>query len=69
MRSESGDDVKITLNAPVVEGCLFGNIANAKICDMTISDSSISSSGYHVGAFVVPQGTRLIISIFPPHSL
>ena len=35
---------------------LFGSIANANICNLTLRDSSIVSSGYHVGAFVGNTG-------------
>ena len=35
---------------------LFGSLANASICNLTLRDSSIVSSGYHVGAFVGNTG-------------
>ena len=46
---------------------LFGNIAGAKICDMTIADSSITSSGYYVGAFAGTAGASSGVALCNLH--
>ena len=46
----------LKISGNVNDAGLFGSIANANICNLTLRDSSIVSSGYHVGAFVGNTG-------------
>ncbi len=46
----------LKISGNVNDAGLFGSIANANICNLTLRDSSIVSSGYHVGAFVGSTG-------------